>query len=54
MPVIINQLDAEITDPAESTPEAVSEIATGNAEAAQCFSSQMELMNERAERLQVD
>jgi len=54
MPVIINQLDAEITEPAESTPEFVMEPATGSAESAECLRSQMELIAERAERLQVD
>lgn len=54
MPVIINQLDAEIIEPAEIEPEFVMETATGSADSAQCLRSQMELMTERAERLQVD
>lgn len=54
MPVIINQLDAEITEPVETEPEFVMETATGNADSSQCLCSQMELMTERAERLQVD
>ncbi len=54
MPVIINQLDAEITEPAEVNPEMSVEPTMGNAEADDCFSSQVELMTERAERLQVD
>jgi len=54
MPVIINQLDAEITEPAEIKPEIVMETATGNADMAQSIGQQLELMTERAERLQVD
>lgn len=54
MPVIIHQLDAEITEPAEITPASVTEPATGNVESAQNMQQQMELMLERAERLQVD
>lgn len=54
MPVIINQLDAEISEPAEVAPEFALEPATGSAESAQCLCSEMELMTERAERLQVD
>ena len=54
MPVIIHQLDTEITEPAEIAPEFTMEPATGSAETAQCLRNQMELMTERAERLQVD
>ena len=54
MPVIINQLEAEITEPAEATPEFAMEPAVGSRETAECLRSQMELMTERAERLQVD
>ena len=54
MPVIINKLDAEITEPAEATPEFATQPAVGSADTAQCLRSQTELMTERAERLQVD
>lgn len=54
MPVIINQLSAEITEPAEIQPEVIVNAGSGNIDLAQNLSEKMELITERAERLQVD
>jgi hypothetical protein len=54
MPVSIDQLHIEITEPAEATPEFAMQPAVGSAHTPQCLRSQTELKTDRAERLQVD